>query len=89
MACRQVNRAGPVITQNSVVLRMQVADETVAYEYSLDEGKTFAPLGERVKLRFAWWKGARPALFSFYTGAEQAQPGRADFDWLHVDPAAH
>lgn len=81
--------AGPVITQNSVVLRMQVADETVAYEYSLDEGKTFAPLGERVKLRFAWWKGARPALFSFYTGAEQAQPGRADFDWLHVDPAAH
>ena len=76
--------AGPLLNGGALQLRMKIADEQVAYEYSLDEGKTFAPLGERVKLRFSWWKGARPALFSFTTAA--GEPGSALFDWLHVQP---
>jgi len=78
--------AGPVITGPSVQLRLAVADEMVGYEYSLDEGATFLPLGSRVKLRFSWWKGARPALFSYHTG-DAARGGAADFDWVHVDNA--
>jgi beta-xylosidase len=74
--------AGPVITGNAVQLRMSIADEAVAYEYSLDDGASFLPLGTAVKLRFSWWKGARPALFSFTTA--EGSPGYADFDWVHV-----
>jgi beta-xylosidase len=78
--------AGPMLGDGAVQLRMRIADEIVAYEFSLDDGKSFIPLGTPVKLRFSWWKGARPALFS-YTAAE-GEPGHADFDWLHVDGAS-
>lgn len=74
---------GPVLDGNSVELRLHVADETVRYEYSVDGGATFRPLGTPAKLRFSWWKGARPALFSFNTGDGG---GQADFDWLRVEP---
>jgi len=49
---------------------------------STDDGGSFTPWGDQVKLRFSWWKGARPALFSFNTG--EGEPGYADFDWVHV-----
>jgi beta-xylosidase len=75
--------AGPVITGDAVQLRMSIANEAVTYEYSTDEGASFQPLGSSVKLRFSWWKGARPALFSF-TLADGA-PGYADFDWVHAE----
>ena len=55
--------AGPVIDGDSVELRVNIAGETARYEFSLDGGRTFQPLGEASKLRFSWWKGARPALF--------------------------
>ena len=58
-------------------------DQQVSYEFSLDDGKSFTRLGPPAKLRFSWWKGARPALFSFNTGEGDA--GHADFDWLHVE----
>jgi len=56
-------------------------DEMAYYEYSLDEGRTFTRLGNPAKLRFSWWKGARPALFSFTPSGEA---GVADFDWVRV-----
>jgi hypothetical protein len=74
--------AGPAITGSQVQLRMSIADETVAYEYSTDEGASFQPLGTGAKLRFSWWKGARPALFSFTTADGDA--GHVDFDWVRV-----
>ncbi|HEV8443146.1 MAG TPA: glycoside hydrolase 43 family protein [Steroidobacteraceae bacterium] len=74
--------AGPAITGSQVQLRMSIADETVAYEYSTDDGASFQPLGTGAKLRFSWWKGARPALFSFTTADGDA--GHADFDWVRV-----
>jgi beta-xylosidase len=76
--------SGPVVSGPAVQLRMSIADETALYAYSIDEGKTFVTLGDPAKLRFSWWKGARPALFSFSTGDAAGLPGNADFDWFHV-----
>lgn len=75
--------AGPPLRGEAVLLRMKVADEKVAYEFSSDEGKSFTPLGHAVKLRFSWWKGARPALFTFTTAGGRA--GSVDFDWWHAE----
>ena len=75
--------AGPVLEGASLQLRQQATlDEMVYYEYSVDDGRTFTRFGNPSKLRFSWWKGARPALFSFNTGTGEA--GFADFDWVHV-----
>jgi beta-xylosidase len=74
--------AGPVLEGKSLQVRLRIANEVASYEYSVDEGATFVPLGTASKLRFSWWKGARPALFSFNSGEGEA--GYADFDWLHV-----
>jgi len=79
--------AGPAL-DGGVQLRLRTAGESVSYEYSLDDGRTFAALGPPAKLRFSWWKGARPALFSFTTSAGDA--GIASFDWVHVaNPATN
>lgn len=75
-------QAGPVISQVAVQLRLAIDDEKVSYSYSLDDGASFVPLGQTVKLRFSWWKGARPALFTY----GDSESGSADFDWLHVEP---
>jgi beta-xylosidase len=77
--------AGPELAGDSVQFRQKVtSDEMVSYEFSVDDGKSFIRLGAPAKLRFSWWKGARPALFSFTTGGEG---GFADFDWVHVASA--
>jgi len=73
---------GPGLQGSVVVLRLKVEDERVSYEFSTDEGVSFTQWGEKAKLRFSWWKGARPALFSFTTTA--GDPGFADFDWVRV-----
>jgi beta-xylosidase len=73
--------AGPAL-DGGVQLRLKIAAESVSYEFSLDDGRTFTAFGSPAKLRFSWWKGARPALFSFTT-ADQAA-GIASFDWVHV-----
>ena len=70
----------------SVQLRARVVVDTATYSYSLDEGRTFQPLGSPVQLVFSWWKGARPALFAYNIIA--ASKGYADFDWLHYTPLA-
>jgi beta-xylosidase len=74
---------GPVLTTNTVQLRMHVADQTVRYVYSLDDGKTFTALGDKSTMRFSWWKGARPALFS-YTTDPAATKGHVDVDWVRI-----
>jgi len=77
--------AGPILPTKALDLRVAVADQTARYSYSLDGGKTFVALGTPAPLRFSWWKGARPALFT-YGGAGQAKQGVADFDWVTVKP---
>ena len=76
-------QAGPVIEGSCLELRLTVENEVVRYEYSLDGGRGFLPLGEPTKLRFSWWKGARPALFNYTTASSG---GYADFDWFRVSP---
>lgn len=69
---------------NAVVLRAEVGpDQKVAYSYSLDGGKSFASAGAPIQLaRFSWWKGSRPALFSF---THAPKGGSIDVDWFRVE----
>jgi beta-xylosidase len=78
--------SGPALDAESVVLRMQVAAERVQYSYSLDGGKTYRELGSAAPMSFSWWKGVRPALFTFNTNPHAKRDGLADFDWLRVQP---
>ncbi|WP_369060274.1 glycoside hydrolase 43 family protein [Caulobacter sp. 73W] len=78
---------GPVLTGKAVELRVAVADQKARYSYSLDGGKTFADFGGPAPLRFSWWKGARPGLFT-YGDPAQSRHGVADFDWVKVEQVA-
>jgi len=61
-----------------------VTGDEARYFYSLDDGRTFAPLGGATPIRFSWWKGSRPSLFAYTT--EDTDPGAVDFDWAHYEP---
>jgi beta-xylosidase len=77
----QESTAGPILRRKVVQLRVRVEGEQAQFFYSLDDGRTFQPLGGATPIRFSWWKGSRPALFA-YTG-DGAHPGAVDFDWVH------
>jgi beta-xylosidase len=79
-----VETSGRALAAEAVLLRMQVAAERVRYSYSVDGGKTYRELGSEAPMLFSWWKGARPALFSFNTDPRASRGGLADFDWLRV-----
>ncbi|MFZ5746756.1 MAG: glycoside hydrolase 43 family protein [Pseudomonadota bacterium] len=76
--------AGAAVTGDSIVLGATVTpDQTVRYRYSTDGGAHFTDMGGAIPLaKFSWWKGARPALFSFNRGGSG---GSVDIDWFHVD----
>ena len=74
---------GEALDSDSLLLRVVIDNELAEFSYSIDEGKTFQPFGTRAKLLFSWWKGARPALFTYTSNASAS--GIADFDWLRVD----
>lgn len=84
LASAGVETAGPEVTGRTVNLRAEVSpDQNVRYSYSLDAGKSFQPFGDPIPLaRFSWWKGSRPALFSFTHGAKR---GWIDVDWFRVE----
>jgi beta-xylosidase len=86
LASAGVETPGPEITGQTVDLRAEVnPDQTVRYAYSLDNGKNFQPFGDAIPLaRFSWWKGSRPALFSFTHGTKAAR-GWIDVDWFRVE----
>ncbi|MBO9622657.1 MAG: glycoside hydrolase 43 family protein [Sphingomonas sp.] len=79
---------GPVLANAAVLLRAEVSEgQVVRYSYSLDEGRSFAAFGVPTWLaRFSWWKGSRPALFSFTRGPAPA--GFVDVDWFRVEHEA-
>ncbi|KAB7644170.1 family 43 glycosylhydrolase [Polymorphobacter fuscus] len=74
---------GPVLAGTSIDLRAEVgSDQTVQYAYSTDGGASFQRLGDPIALaKFSWWKGARPALFSFTRGTAG---GSIDVDMFDV-----
>jgi beta-xylosidase len=78
---------GDPVTAQSILFRVRVEDEQALYSYSLDDGKTFRQFGSRSKLMFSWWKGARPALFTYDTSSDSAG-GKVDYDWVRVEVLA-
>lgn len=71
------------IAQAAIQLSVSVgADQKAIYSYSLDDGRSFKKLGNAIPLSpFSWWKGSRPALFTYNT---LTTAGRIDVDWVHV-----
>lgn len=84
---RGVDTLGPAVPAGAIDLRVTVVDQAAHYSYSRDGGRSFVDMGGGVLPRFSWWKGARPALFS-YGDPAQAKPGVADFDWVRVRSVA-
>ncbi|MBP2278696.1 glycoside hydrolase family 43 protein [Sphingomonas sp. PL20] len=83
LSVQGIETPGPVVTgtgTGTVVFRVAVGPEqTARYAYSLDDGRHFTTMSDAIPLaRFSWWKGSRPALFSY--GAA----GWVDIDWFHV-----
>ena len=79
--------SGPALVGQTVELRVDVAaDQTARFSFSTDGGVRFQPLGESSRLWFSWWKGARPALFTYIKAPpETAVPrGYVDVDWFRV-----
>jgi beta-xylosidase len=74
---------GPRLAGATIVLAAEVSEgQAVQYSYSLDGGRSFAHLGPPLWLaRFSWWKGSRPAVFSFTRGPVA---GAIDIDWFRV-----
>jgi beta-xylosidase len=72
---------GPLVSGNTLQLRVRVDGDRADYFYSLDDGRTFLPIGGTSQIRSSWWKGPRPSLFTYTTA--NTNPGAVDFDWVH------
>ncbi|WP_294391499.1 glycoside hydrolase 43 family protein [uncultured Sphingomonas sp.] len=83
-ASEGVETAGPALRNAVIELRADIGeDQVVRYAYRADGGRRFIPLGPPTWLaRFSWWKGSRPALFSFN---KTKSAGAVDIDWVRVD----
>jgi beta-xylosidase len=84
LASEGVETPGPELTGGTVELRAEVSEgQAVRYSYSLDGGRSFVPFGDPIWLaRFSWWKGSRPALFTYTKGTPG---GSIDVDWFRVE----
>jgi beta-xylosidase len=72
----------------TVQLRVRVgADQQAHFSFSLEEGAQFTAAGRPVQLHFSWWKGVRPALFTYVLSppGTAAGSGHVDVDWFRVD----
>jgi hypothetical protein len=81
------NETASVAAGGTVQLRVRVGtDQQALFSYSLDEGATFTGIGAPTVLRFAWWKGARPALFTYIKSPPgiATGSGHIDVDWARV-----
>jgi beta-xylosidase len=88
------------IDGKAIVLRAAVAeDQTVAFSYARDGSDAFHAAGAPVRLApFSWWKGSRPAVFTWIKSETDApKEGNAnraivrdyvDVDWLRVTTPA-
>jgi beta-xylosidase len=74
---------GPQLHASVLQLKINVANGEARFSYSVNDGKSFAGLGASAKLRFSWWKGSRPALFTYNVSGRTANLGSVDVDWFH------
>lgn len=73
--------AGPRLSLSLLQLRVNVSGDQARYSFSLNDGRSFQPLGPATPIHFSWWKGSRPALFAYTT--ETSDPGIIEIDWAH------
>ena len=78
--------AGSSSESDVILLRATVHRDTVQYSFSSDDGKHFQDLGPETPIDFSWWKGARPALFSYADPGAAELPSFVDVDWVRVEP---
>ncbi|GGY39233.1 beta-xylosidase [Pseudoduganella albidiflava] len=83
---------GPALTAGAVVLRASVrADQTVQFSHALREGGPFKEFGPATELaKFSWWKGSRPAVFTYLRSDSDeakasAPPGQIQRNYIDVD----
>lgn len=74
---------GQKLDASAIQLRINVANGEAEFSYSVDEGKSFVDLGTKAKLRFSWWKGSRPGLFTYNVSGRTENLGLVDVDWFH------
>jgi beta-xylosidase len=79
-----VETPGPELREAGIELAAHVSpDQRVSYFWR-EPGGDWQALGGAIPLsQFSWWKGSRPALFSFTRGAPG---GFVDFDWFEATP---
>jgi beta-xylosidase len=76
-------KQGPPVGGQDIRLQADIVNGIANFAYSLD-GKTYIPFGDHIVLKFSWWKGARPGLFSYNLSTQTNKSlGSADFDWFH------
>ncbi|HEX8601293.1 MAG TPA: hypothetical protein VF774_01500, partial [Pseudoduganella sp.] len=87
---------GPRIDGKSVVLRASVrSDQTVQFSWAPDDNGPFTDFGPVTELaKFSWWKGSRPAVFTYIradsdegksTGpVDRIEQNYIDVDWFRV-----
>jgi beta-xylosidase len=77
----QERALGP-LAGDLVELRAEVReDQTVRYSWRVPDGEWRAAGAPIPLSKFSWWKGSRPALFSY---SLSSRGGAADFDWFRV-----
>jgi hypothetical protein len=81
------NETAAVAATGIVQLRVRVReDQQALFSYSVDDGASFTAIGAPSALRFAWWKGARPALFTYIKSPPgiATGSGHVDVDWVRI-----
>ncbi|TFW16818.1 glycoside hydrolase family 43 protein [Duganella callida] len=78
-----VETRGAQLAANAVLLRAVVKpDQTVQFSYALAENGPYTDIGPVTELaKFSWWKGSRPAVFTY---TKSAAAGYIDVDWFRV-----
>lgn len=80
----QAAQNSSLITKSTIYLRLHLDGLRNVYSFAYSTtGKKFTPVGEPFPMQFGHWKGVRPALFCYTTGAVGG--GKALFDWAHYD----
>lgn len=87
---------GERIAADAIVLRASVrGDQTVQFSHAAREGAPFREFGPATELaKFSWWKGSRPAVFTYIRGdgdeaksvapAHPIRRNHIDVDWFRV-----
>jgi len=73
---------GPEAESSDIWLKCCIDVHGATNFFFSEDGNCFIPLGGNCKLGLGFWKGARPALFTYNT---LCNGGFADFDWFHYE----